>query len=216
MRQSYKLYDELPAELEQKNSALEIAREIHEIKKDYLRVLSGFEDFIRKLENIEELSLSEILEIVQSSSEKSIFTSEKKIRLVIDQTGDAKIKQYLNIFTILNNLIDNSIFACDANGEIKVTATAVNGEVRLIVEDDGCGIASGFDKVIFNPGFTTKYDEHTGKASTGIGLSHVRNLVDEMHGEISVASEVGKYTRFEMILPINSESAVGHTGGLDI
>jgi two-component system sensor histidine kinase YcbA len=202
MRQSYKLYDDLPADIPTKNGALEIAREIHEIKKDYLRVLSGFEDFIRKLENIEELSLSEILAIVKSSSEKSIAQSGKRIRLSVQQDGDVMVKEYLNIFTLLNNLIDNSIFASSAQGAIHVGAKVTHDAMHLSVSDEGSGIDSGLLDVIFNPGFTTKYNAHTGKASTGIGLSHVQNLVEEMNGDISVTSEKNKGAQFKITLPL--------------
>lgn len=202
MRQSYKLYDDLPDEIHSKNDALEIAREIHEIKKDYLRVLSGFDDFIKKLENIDELSLTEILTIVKSSSEKSIIQSGKKIKITLNQSGDVMVKRYLNIFTILNNLIDNSISASGENGSIHVEASVENGQLELKVADNGSGIANGLEEVIFNPGFTTKYDPQTGKASTGIGLSHVKNLVTEMQGQINVHSKKGEGAEFSVLLPL--------------
>lgn len=203
MRQSYKLYDELPDDLHLKGDALEIAREIHEIKKDYLRVLSGFDDFIYKLENIDALTLTEILTIVKSSSEKSITKSDKNIRLTLDQNGDHMVNRYLNIFTILNNLIDNSISASHAIGHIQVQAHVDEKCLRLAVIDDGSGISKGLEEVIFNSGFTTKYDSKTGKASTGIGLSHVKNLVKEMSGDIQVESEKDRGTKIQVTLPLD-------------
>lgn len=202
MRQSYKLYDELPDTISSKNNALEIAREVHEIKKDYLRVLSGFDDFINKLENIDELSLTEILTIVKSSSEKSVLQAGKKIKITLTQNGDFMIKRYLNIFTILNNLVDNSISASSDKGLIHIEAVVDDTTLSLKVEDDGSGISDGLEEVIFNPGFTTKYDPQSGKASTGIGLSHVKNLVDEMHGQINVTSTKGEGTLFSIVLPL--------------
>jgi len=203
MRRSYKLYDTLPDDLSVKSDALEIAREIHEIKKDYLRVLSGFDGFISKLENIEELSLSEILTIVRSSSEKSIKQTSKNIRLVINQKGDVMIKSYLNIFTILNNLIDNSITATGDGGLIRLEAEVTQNNLNLMVSDNGTGISKGLEEVIFNPGFTTKYDAKTGKASTGIGLSHVSNLINLMHGTIKVESTKDLGSRFTVALPLH-------------
>jgi len=203
MRQSYRLYDELPTDLGSKASALEIARDIHEIKKDYLRVLSGFDDFINKLENIEELSLTEILTIVRSSSEKVILDTGKTIKLSFTQDGEVMIQNYLNIFTILNNLIDNSIAAASSRGHIQLTAVVIDNTIHFSVLDDGSGIQSELKDVIFNPGFTTKYDSKTGKASTGIGLSHVKNLVMEMQGDIQVNSGEGHGTQFDIQLPIN-------------
>lgn len=209
MRRSYKLYDTLPDDIESKTDALEIAREIHEIKKDYLRVLSGFDGFINKLENIDELSLSEILTIVRSSSEKSIQQSTKNIRLSIVQDGDVMIKSYLNIFTILNNLIDNSISATEDSGLISVEAQVTPTALLLNVTDDGIGISKGLEEVIFNPGFTTKYDSKTGKASTGIGLSHVKNLIQLMHGQIKVESKKNTGTTFDITLPITTIAVEG-------
>ena len=210
MRRSYELYDTLPGDIESKADALEIAREIHEIKKDYLRVLSGFDGFINKLENIEELSLSEILTIVRSSSEKSIHQSDKNIRLSIAQDGDVMIKNYLNIFTILNNLIDNSIAASHESGIIAVSAHVNSSGLDLQVKDAGVGISKGLEEVIFNPGFTTKYDSRTGKASTGIGLSHVKNLIQLMQGQIEVDSVKNKGTTFNISLPLDNLSMEEH------
>ncbi len=111
------------------------------------------------------------------------------------------IKRYLNIFTILNNLVDNSISASSDKGLIHIEAVVDDTTLSLKVEDDGSGISDGLEEVIFNPGFTTKYDPQSGKASTGIGLSHVKNLVDEMHGQINVTSTKGEGTLFSIVLP---------------
>ncbi len=204
MRQSYNLYEELPENLSSKSKALEIAREIHEIKKDYLRVISGFDNFIKNLENIEALSTTEILTIVKSSSEKSIRSAEKDIQLSFQQSGNCMIKHYLNIFTILNNLIDNSIAASHLKGKILVSVLVNKQDLLISVKDDGSGVPSSLQEVIFNPGFTTKYDSITGKASTGIGLSHVNNLVQEMDGSIDLSSNEKSGTCFVIRLPLEN------------
>ena len=50
------------------------------------------------------------------------------------------------------------------------------------VIDDGPGIAQKYKKLVFKPGFTSKYDR-AGTPSTGIGLSYINEMVTELGGE---------------------------------
>jgi signal transduction histidine kinase len=63
------------------------------------------------------------------------------------------------------------------------------------VEDNGKGIERQHLESIFNPFFTTK------SQGVGLGLAIVSKIVDEHGGRISVKSEIGVGTTFEMILP---------------
>ncbi len=63
------------------------------------------------------------------------------------------------------------------------------------------GIEQDILPYIFNPGFTTKFDEHTGKSSTGIGLFHVKNIVEDLNGFISVKSHLEQGTTFILTIP---------------
>ncbi|MDZ7372609.1 MAG: PAS domain S-box protein [candidate division KSB1 bacterium] len=67
--------------------------------------------------------------------------------------------------------------------------------VRVEVEDTGKGIPEEILGSIFDPFFTTK------SQGTGLGLSIVHRIMEEHGGEISVTSEVGKGTRFVLLIP---------------
>ncbi len=58
---------------------------------------------------------------------------------------------------------------------------------------------------IFNPGFTTKFDQNTGgEPSTGIGLAHVKNIVEHLKGTIIVESKKNIGTTFKISIPLDS------------
>jgi PAS domain S-box-containing protein len=80
--------------------------------------------------------------------------------------------------------------------------------VRLSVVDTGVGLGKELEERIFDPYFTTK---EPGKG-TGMGLSIVHGIVQNMKGFITVQSEVGKGATFEVFFPVKEPfGLVEHT-----
>jgi CheY-like chemotaxis protein len=73
--------------------------------------------------------------------------------------------------------------------------------VRLIVSDTGSGIQPAILERIFDPFFTTK---GVGQG-TGLGLSLIHGIVNDLGGAIDVASTIGEGTRFDVWLPVAAE-----------
>jgi sensor histidine kinase regulating citrate/malate metabolism len=80
------------------------------------------------------------------------------------------------------------------NKELSVGIFTKQGELLLIVEDSGPGIAEGFKEKIFDNGFSTK---GTGR---GVGLYHTKQLIKSLGGEIVVESQIGKGSCFTVTL----------------
>ena len=100
------------------------------------------------------------------------------------------------------NLVTNAAQATpDTGGIIAITTKRLgDDQVSVEVQDNGHGIAPEVLPKIFDPFFTTK---DVGKG-TGLGLSIVYKIVQQHGGKITVASEVGKGTRFTVVLPVES------------
>ena len=94
------------------------------------------------------------------------------------------------------------------NGYIRVVIKKKQGECIFEVSDNGSGIRSENIEYIFNPGFSTKFNKETGDICRGIGLAHVKGIVDDVFsGSISVISEEEKGTKF--IIKINEDNIEG-------
>jgi signal transduction histidine kinase len=112
---------------------------------------------------------------------------------------------------VIINLINNAYlhaFEGRSNGTLSISATTEEREVILRFADNGIGISKENLKQLFQPFFTTK----NGKGGTGLGMSIVENLVSKtLSGSISVCSEVGTGTCFEVRLPMTAPTTQNHT-----
>lgn len=104
---------------------------------------------------------------------------------------------------VILNLAINARDAMPLGGTLVVAVHAVEEDhegvphVALVVGDTGTGMGSKMQERIFDPFFTTK-DQGEGP---GLGLSTVYGIVQQSGGEITVDSEVGKGSRFTILLP---------------
>jgi len=105
----------------------------------------------------------------------------------------ADFDQLQQIFT---NLTLNAIQAMPDGGRLTIRSSAVDGEVRIDVQDTGCGISKENMGKLFTPFFTTKAK---GKG-VGLGLAVVHGIIERHKGRIKVQSEVGKGTTFSVYL----------------
>ena len=87
---------------------------------------------------------------------------------------------------------------------IRITSsTAADGRAIVEIADSGPGIPADSLGRIFEPFFTTK---DVGEGS-GLGLAICRGIVDDLGGDIDVASEVGRGTTFRVVLPSSSTTS---------
>ncbi|MEI6427244.1 MAG: hybrid sensor histidine kinase/response regulator [Pseudanabaena sp. ELA607] len=102
---------------------------------------------------------------------------------------------------ILMNLLSNAIKYSPLGGLIEFDCHVNNSEVIFVVKDQGIGIPKGEQDHLFSSFYRAK---NVGTLpGTGLGLSIVKSCVDIHQGRISLQSDVGLGSTFEVILPIN-------------
>jgi len=79
--------------------------------------------------------------------------------------------------------------------EIKVTHDPQASNVKISISDNGCGISQQYMSKIFMLHFTTKKSGH------GLGLANCKKIINNHHGEITLTSEEGVGTIFNITLP---------------
>jgi len=100
---------------------------------------------------------------------------------------------------IVSNLVVNALEATPRGGHVDVSTAGENGNLCVLVEDDGPGIPAALREKILQPFFTTK------SQGTGLGLAIVARRVAEFGGKIDWESPVknGHGTRFKVTLPVD-------------
>jgi two-component system sensor histidine kinase YcbA len=183
--------------------ALGVSQQIHEVKKDSQRILAGLLK-LYDTEIVVDMNLEEILHFVIKGNQEYSEMLKKKIRIVQEVEANFFTPHYIPLLTVLNNLVSNAVEAIEKKGTIKVQVVEEEKEIIFVVSDSGKGIPEQDNNIIFEPGFTTKFNEE-GIAATGIGLSHVRDIVHAFGGEIGVeSSEKSSGAKFVVRLPISN------------
>jgi two-component system sensor histidine kinase YcbA len=120
----------------------------------------------------------------------------------MEQQYNCESPFYIPLLTVMNNLIANAVEVIEFEGTIRIQVYEQDEDVHFAVIDSGKGIPEAKRNIIFEPGYTTKFNQ-AGIAATGIGLSHVRDIVQSLEGHITVesAERNGKGAAFVVSIP---------------
>lgn len=201
---AYKVISENDYPYELKHLALDIAKDVHEIKKDYIRVISGLKQMSKDKTNCNRMSIKDIISILEIDTKEYIRLNDLDIEIFFNVKVNFNVAEHFYLMSILRNLINNSIEAMGKKkkGFLKLDIYDQGEDYVFNVSDNGEGIKEDNIHYIFNPGFSTKFDEETGDIERGLGLALVRDLArDVFQGYISVKSEINKGTSFTIVFP---------------
>jgi two-component system sensor histidine kinase BaeS len=145
----------------------------------------------------EEVDMGRVLERAYSAFSEEArqrgieYTSEADSAPVIVSDGD-------RVLQIISNLLSNAFRWTPDGGRIDLALQTENGKVTVDVMDSGPGITADARERIFRPFWSTD------GRGTGLGLPIASELAVALGGRIELQSEVGKGSRFRLVLPNRS------------
>jgi len=164
------------------------------------KVTKGLLDFARHLNvSIQTIDLQEIIDEVQS-----VLTKEAEFRRITVEVDLAdNIPQFESdrgkLEQVFFNLFNNAVAVMNDGGHLEIKAEREDTDfVSIAFSNNGPAIPETDLKHVFEPFFYSR----TGESGMGIGLAATYGLVQEIGGRISVQSELGTGTRFNIRLPL--------------
>lgn len=101
----------------------------------------------------------------------------------------------------LTNLLDNAVKFNKPEGEVAVECEPIgDGKVRISISDTGIGIPSEELRRIFERFYRVDKARARPAGGTGLGLPIVKEVVERMGGSVSVESQLGRGSRFTIVL----------------
>lgn len=101
------------------------------------------------------------------------------------------------------NLVDNAIKFTPEGGQVEVRVIREEENLKVVVADTGCGIPKEEQEKIFEPFVQALQENRFSRRGIGLGLTIVKEIVNRHQGRVWVESEVGKGSKFYVLLPID-------------
>ena len=150
---------------------------------------------------IEKVDLHIILQQITSSM-KLVF-EKRNTKLGFKQDGNNFIVEGSSehLTNVFYNLLDNALKYSADESPIDILLKEDSDKVIIEIKDNGIGIASSYQKKIFEKFFRVPSGDVHNVKGYGLGLSYVASVVKSHNGEITVESEPGKGSSFIITLP---------------
>ena len=141
-----------------------------------------------------DVSISEIISECVGNTEVLAEINEVEVKAEVDSEFDINCDRKW-LCEALTNIIKNCIEHTSPEGWVKIKAEKNKIYALISIEDNGCGIAPEDLPHIFKRFYKGKNSDDN---SVGIGLALAKTIIEKDDGYITVDSEVGKGTRFEI------------------
>lgn len=116
--------------------------------------------------------------------------------------------------SIITNLISNACKYSENNSTISCSINCIDGNIYIVVSDDGIGIAEIDQPLVFQRMFRSPSTAKM-REGTGIGLYLIKKYIELMKGKVELYSEKGKGTSFIVTLPLSEKTIVRHDADMN-
>lgn len=183
------------------------------IKKENARMNRQVEDIltIARLDkkefefNWETIDVHELLKDAMQGIAIQVEKREGKMVTKFEASNPSVTIDKIHCTNVFYNLLDNAIKYSAGPPQITISTQNKPKGVLVSVEDKGIGMTKSVQNKIFEKFFRQETGNVHNVKGFGLGLSYAKAVVEVSHGTISVQSEPGKGSRFDVFLPFVRE-----------
>jgi len=169
---------------------------------DFSRIEAG-----RKTYELANGDIAEVINNVLSTHRYQIINSGFDIQTDIEPDLPSVLIDRDAIAQAISNLLDNAIKYSGKVKQISITARSLGSELSIVIADHGVGIPRAEQAKVFEKFYRVGNGLVHDVKGSGLGLSLVKHIIEAHKGTISVESDVGKGTRFTILLPVATKRA---------
>jgi signal transduction histidine kinase len=168
--------------------------------QDRMKAIADYAALTRVSQKFEPCEIGKIAESVVKSLRSAAEQRQVTLRMEGLQGLPAIAGDEARLYSLLYNLVNNAIPEVPPQGLVMISGSQQAGEdfIRLRVADTGNGMPANIRDHLFT---NRQVSNKTG--GTGLGIKIVKDVVDMHGGRITVDSEPGRGTTFEIRLPID-------------
>ncbi|MDP4222148.1 MAG: HAMP domain-containing sensor histidine kinase [Bacteroidota bacterium] len=154
----------------------------------------------------ENLSMHSVIERAVETIEIQVHQKNGKINLNLNAEEPVIYGDYEHLTNLVNNLLDNALKYSPESPEITVATWNNEKGLILSVQDNGIGMTKSAQSKIFERFYRQTSGNIHDVKGFGLGLNYVRAIIEAHKGNVTVTSEPGRGSRFDIFLPFNWEN----------
>ncbi|MGL5872767.1 MAG: sensor histidine kinase [Xenococcaceae cyanobacterium] len=146
------------------------------------------------------ISLEELLQTLVSHFEST--AQAKQINLVTHLTSNISVRgDFSQLNRLFSNLLENAIKYTEMGGQVTISLNKLKNCAVVTVQDTGIGIPSEYLPLLFQRFWRVEQNRTQQQEGFGLGLAIAQAIVKQHQGTISVTSEVGIGSCFQVSVP---------------
>lgn len=147
------------------------------------------------------VNIHDVVEKVLNTIGLQIEQRGGELELDFDAENEVVEADEVHLTNIVYNLVDNAIKYSPGKPHITIRTQSLPDGISLTVADQGLGLSKEQQNRIFETFYRVPTGNLHDVKGFGLGLSYVRKMVDAHHGRITVESQLGQGSAFEVIIP---------------